>query len=133
MEIDHIGYAVKKLNLARKSFETLGFEFEEIIEDSKRNLQIQFGKYKLGGYCIELVSPLNKNDDSPVDSYLGKLGPTPYHICYRTKNLECAVGELEKNGFKVTLPPSEAIAFGNRKVVFMMNLGIGLREVVEEV
>ena len=38
---------------------------------------------------------------------------------------------LQKNGYKVIIEPAKAIAFDNRKVVFLMNLGLGLIEIVE--
>lgn len=129
MEIDHIGYAVKKIERARESFEKLGFQFKNLIEDIDRNIYIQFGEKD--GYCIELVSPLDKNKRSPVGSFLQKVGSTPYHICYRSKDLYREIEELIQKGFKVIIPPSEAIAYGGKKVVFMMNLEVGLIEIVE--
>ena len=43
MKIDHVGYAVKKMNKAIKEFEILGFRFEKIINDYDRNLYVCFG------------------------------------------------------------------------------------------
>lgn len=130
MRIDHIGYAVKDMEKARQSFEQLGYQFEEIFHDVGRNVKIQFGE--LDGYRIELISRLDKSKDSPVDSFLIKLGPTPYHICYKSKNLEKDMELLENNGFRTTIPPMCAMAFGDKRVVFMMNLAVGLIEIVEE-
>ena len=39
--------------------------------------------------------------------------------------------ELKNRGFKVVIEPKSAIAFGGRRVVFMMNIGFGLMEIVE--
>ena len=39
--------------------------------------------------------------------------------------------ELEKQGFKVVIEPRAAVAFSGRRVVFMMNIGFGLMEIVE--
>ena len=77
MNVDHIGYAVKNINQAKKAMEVLGYLFEETIEDKERNIYIAFGE--LDGYRIELVSPISSN--SPVDAHISKIGPTPYHIC----------------------------------------------------
>lgn len=129
MTIDHIGYAVKRIEQARGSFETLGFQFEEQIEDADRNILIQFGEKD--NYRIELISPLDKNKSSPIDNIIQKNGPTPYHICYRSENLDREIKALCQKGFKVTIPPAAAVAFGGRKVAFMMNLGSGLLEIVE--
>ena len=129
MKIDHIGYAVKRIDRAIKAFESLGFEFEPMIEDKDRNVKLVFGSNF--AYRIELVCPLNKEEESPVDVYLSKSGPTPYHICYKTDNLEKEIKRLEKEGFRVVVEPAKAIAFNNKQVVFMMNIGLGLIEVVE--
>lgn len=129
MKIDHIGYAVKKIEEARFAFEKLGFRFEELIQDEDRNLYLQFGYND--DYRIELISTLNIENGSPVSSILKKTGPLPYHLCYISDNLEQDIAILEKQQFKVTVPPAPAIAFGGKRVVFMMHRHIGLIEVVE--
>lgn len=130
MKINHIGYAVKNMDKALYSFKQLGFNFEPIVNDVERNIKITFGDKD--GYRIELVCPLNKEQASPVDTYLSSIGPTTYHICYQTENLDTEIERLKEEGFKVILEPKEAVAFGNKKVVFLMNLSLGLMEIVEE-
>lgn len=129
MEVDHIGYAVKKIDSAKDSFEKLGFTFEGKIEDKRRNIIIQFGEKD--GYRIELVAPLDKSIDSPVDTFLSKVGPSTYHICYKSKELMKDVELLQASGYKVIIPPTPAIALDDKKVVFLMNVNIGLIEIVE--
>jgi len=55
VRVDHIGYAVKNIDKAKKSMEALGYTFKPTIEDTDRNIFIAFGS--LDGYCIELVAP----------------------------------------------------------------------------
>lgn len=129
MEVDHIGYAVKKIDKAMRSFQSLGYEFGELIEDYDRNILIAFGSRD--GYRIELVQPLDKKKESPVDAYLSKIGPTAYHICYVSDAFEEDIEKLMGEGFRVVIEPMKAIAFGGKRVIFMMNLGIGLMEIVE--
>ena len=128
MRIDHIGYAVKNIDKAKKPMETLGYTFEPTVEDTDRNIFIAFGE--LDGYRVELVAPMSEG--SPVDMYLSKIGPTPYHICYRSADIEADIAELQKNRFKVSNPLAPAIAFGNKRVVFMYSLSVGLIEIVED-
>lgn len=130
MKIDHIGYAVRNLSRAQTAFRTLGGTLEQVIEDSSRNLYIQFGS--LDGYRIEFVSPVDRSVPSPVDNYLSKTGPAPYHICYCSHGLEKDIENLSAQGFKVLIPPQTAIAFQNRRVAFLMNAGLGMIELVEE-
>ena len=55
MKIDHIGYAVKNMDKARKTMELIGYVFEPMIKDLDRNILISFGE--MDGYKIELVAP----------------------------------------------------------------------------
>lgn len=128
MKIDHIGYAVKNIDKAKKSMEALGYIFEETVEDTDRNIYIAFGK--MNEYRVELVAPVSAG--SPVDMHLSKIGPTPYHICYKSTDIESDIERLQANRFKVSIPLTPAIAFGNKRVVFMYSLSVGLIEIVEE-
>ena len=74
MKIDHIGYAVKRIDRALSAFEKLGFVFEPVIDDRNRNVKLAFGEKD--GFRIELVAPLDKKAGSPVDQYLSH--PVPY-------------------------------------------------------
>lgn len=78
MKIDHIGYAVKRMDGAIDSFQKLGFSFEPEIDDIKRNIKIAFGGKD--GYRIELVMSLDKTKESPVDSQIMKMGQ--HHITF---------------------------------------------------
>ncbi|MBR5758265.1 MAG: VOC family protein, partial [Thermoguttaceae bacterium] len=102
MNIDHIGYAVEDLDNSKKALEALGFSFESAIEDVDRRIRIAFGE--LDGYRVELVAPAAEN--SPVSALLKKVGPTPYHLCYLSENIETDVVELIKQRFKVLIPPA---------------------------
>jgi methylmalonyl-CoA/ethylmalonyl-CoA epimerase len=129
MKIDHIGYAVKRIDRAITAFQKLGYEFEPAIDDKDRNVKLAFGSKD--GYRIELVAPLDKKLESPVDQYLSNAVGTPYHICYESESLDVEIEELKAQGYKVVIEPRPAVAFGGRRVVFMMNLGFGLMEIVE--
>lgn len=131
MRVDHIGYAVKNIDKAKKSMEVLGYIFEDTIEDTDRNIYIAFGN--LDNLRIELVAPVvsTEGETTPVDFVLSKNGPIPYHICYRSDNIEAEIEKLQKHRFKVFIPLAPAIAFHNKRVVFMYSLSAGLVEIVE--
>jgi hypothetical protein len=42
------------------------------------------------------------------------------------------VERLKQQGFRVVLEPRPAVAFGGKRVVFLMELGVGLLEIVEK-
>lgn len=128
MKVDHIGYAVKNIEKAKKSMEALGYVFEPTIEDTDRNISICFGE--LDGYRVELVAPTGRR--SPVDMHLSRIGPAPYHICYRSSDIESDIEELKASRFKVSIPLAPAIAFNNKRVVFLYSLSVGIIEIVED-
>lgn len=78
-----------------------------------------------------MISP-NGGGESPIDYYLSKVGPIPYHICYSSKCIEKDIKDLEQKRFKVTVSPAQAIAFGGKRVVFLMHRTVGMIEIVEE-
>lgn len=130
MQIDHIGYAVKRFDRALESFREAGFVFADPIDDRDRNVKLVFGDN--GAVRIELVAPLDRAAPSPVDAYLSRTGPTPYHLCYRVASLDAAVQQWRARGARVVVEPAPAIAFQGRRVVFMSDLATGLFEMVQE-
>ncbi len=128
MKINHIGYAVHNIENAKKEMESLGFTFEKVVKDTDRNIYICFGEN--AGYHVELVAPISKG--SSIDVLLTKIGPTPYHFCFSSKNIEEDIVCLEKKRFKVIMPLAPAIAFGRKRVAFLYSLQAGLIEIVEE-
>ena len=127
-DLEHRQYVVKNIDKAKKQMETIGFTFEELIIDNDRNIYLAFGE--MCGYKVELVAPINSG--TPVDTFLDKIGPTPYHICYKSNEIEADIERLQQRRFKVTIPLAPAVAFGGKRVVFLYSLSIGLIEIVEE-
>ena len=108
--------------------EVLGYQFETTVADPDRKVYIAFGE--LDGYRIELVAPMEA--ESPVDAFLFKIGPTPYHICYKSQDIEADIEMLRTKRFKVSVPLAPVVAFNNKKVVFLYSLSVGLVELVED-
>ena len=63
---------------------------------------------------------------------LDKIGNTPYHFCYETKDIENTITELKKQRYMVVEKPSEAIALHNQFVAFLYHPKYGLLELLEE-
>lgn len=87
---------------------------------------------KMGGVTIELVAPLD--DKNPVSNTLAKMKnvSVPYHICYEVEDIEETIGELKKRGYMLIQKLAPAIAFDNRRVVFMLKREVGLIELLEQ-
>jgi methylmalonyl-CoA/ethylmalonyl-CoA epimerase len=128
LKVHHIGYAVKDLGQSLEMFLKIGYSVEEDpIRDDKRKVEIAF--VSNNNYLVELISPLDT--DSPIQNYLGKIGNTPYHLCYETEDIEQAVAELRKQRYLLIEAPNEAVAIENRKVAFLYHPKYGLLELLE--
>jgi len=128
IKVHHIGYAVKDISKSLKMFIDLGYELKnEIVKDIKRKVEIVF--VQNNNYLVELISPLD--DVSPINNYLNKIGSSPYHICYETKEIEQTITNLRKQRYLIVEKPSEAIAINNQRVAFLYHPNYGLLELLE--
>ena len=128
LKVHHIGYAVKDLRQSLEMFLIIGYTVEdEPIRDEKRKVEIAF--VSNNNYLVELISPLDS--DSPIQNYLGKIGNTPYHLCYETDDINEAVASLRKQRYLLIEAPNEAVAIDNRKVAFLYHPKYGLLELLE--
>ena len=127
LKIHHIGYLVKKIEKAKKTFETLGYLVEQdTVYDDIRKVDICF--LVKNGYRVELVSPVS--EDSVVAGLLKKYKNAPYHICYEADDPEAAYVQLTANGFAAIDTPTPAPALGGCKVVFLTSPVIGMIELI---
>ena len=138
MVIDHIGYLCADIRKSISSFETLGYRpcskiFRDDVVNSEtargyaRNVDICFLENE--AYRIELVSPIDETSD--VYQTLKRQGEGPYHICYRTDDLEQEIQTLKMDGYMLMKRPAMAIAFGEAKVAFLFKRAVGMIELVE--
>lgn len=127
LKIHHIGYLVKKMEQAKKTFESLGYQVEQdTVYDHIRKVDICF--LNKDGCRVELVSPASP--DSVVAGLIKKYKNTPYHICYEAEDPEEACQELTSNGFIAIDTPTPAPALGGRRVVFLTSPVIGMVELI---
>ncbi len=130
LKVHHIGYLVKKMENAIRSFEALGYELtQRTIYDEYRLVNICF--LQKDGYRIELVSPVS--DTSVVSGLMKKYKNSPYHICDETEHFETDYQELLTNGFLSIDSPTPAPALEGRKVVFLMSPSLGMIELLQKI
>ena len=128
LTIHHIGYLVKKIVPAIRSFEALGFQVaREVTRDDIREVDICFLEKE--GYRVELVSPYSAT--SVVAGLLKKYKNCPYHICYETSHFEEALEELTSHGYVMMGSPTPAPAIDQHPVVFLMNASLGMIELLD--
>ena len=128
MEIHHIGYLVKNIDKALTSFINLGFKSEsKVYYDPIQKSNITF--LSNGTYMIELVEPATA--DAITYNLLGKIGSSPYHICYKCSDIEATFNELREKGFSPISEIVNAVAFDGKKICFLFKKDLGIIELVE--
>lgn len=132
MRIHHIGYLVKDIEAAQRSFFALGYSYSSsseprVVEDLLRGIRIVF--VEKDGYCVELISPIDKS--SEFWPLLKKFKNTSYHICYESDCLKKDVDNLLSNGWALISDFLEAPAIFNKQVAFFFTPAIGMIEVID--
>ena len=128
MKLHHIGYYVKDMDAAIKSFLRLGGAVQQPpIFDASRHVNIAF--LSTGGGLLELVEPtdgctLFQNRKQWRES-------KPYHICYEANDIDLELKKMQDKGALIIQPPMPAPAIDNKKVAFVYDGEIGLVELVE--
>ena len=108
--IDHICFAVKNLEQARKHYEeVLGLELHCRYEMPSE--QIRVARYYLGEVALELMEPIS--EDSDVGRFIKQKGEGFFLISYRVDDVEGALREMEEAGLE-TIDRSPREAFGSR-------------------
>ena len=131
MRVHHVGYLVADIDAAITEFMSMGYEVrQEKLYDPSRRVYLCF--MENSGVMIELVSP--SEDCRLFTSLQKRIGNAPYHICYfpdEGNAFDSAIEKLQSEGFLMAQPPESAVAFGGRRVAFMMSPETGLIEILE--
>ena len=67
---------------------------------------------------IELVEPAG--EDSPVFRFLSERGGGLHHLCYTVGNLDDEIARMKRAGSMAVRRPKPAVAFGGRKIAWML-------------
>lgn len=97
-KIEHIGIAVKDLNVSNLIFEKLfgapAYKEEEILSEGVKTSFFMNGPNK-----IELLESTNL--ESPIAKFLEKKGEGIHHIAFAVENIVNEIARLKKEGFIV--------------------------------
>lgn len=132
----HVGVACHAEAFARgterQNLDLLGYypEGEEWL-DEQLGMRGQFmvGGSGAGAPRVELVAPYG--EQSPVKSWLRK-GVKLYHLGFMATDLSAEIERLRAQRAKLMFPPTPAVAFGNRRVAFVMLPNFLLVEIIEK-
>ena len=123
----HIGIACSKLDTEQAYWSVLGYTLESPeFEDPVQKVR---GRFLTGpGPRLELLAPTA--EDSPVQGVLQRRTKM-YHQAFETREFDRALAALEDTGARRTAEPAAAIAFGGRRIVFLMLPNGNLLEIIE--
>ena len=114
-KIEHIGIAVKDLEVSNSVFEKLfgapAYKFEAVESEGVTTSFFMNGPNK-----IELLAATNP--DSPIAKFLEKKGEGIHHIAFGVENIEAEIERLKKEGFQfISEEPKDGA--DNKLVVFL--------------
>ncbi len=128
-KIDHIGIAVSSIDSALDIYRALGLAETHREEVPAQKVVTAF--LPAGESRIELLEPTG--EDSPVAKFLKKRGPGMHHICFAVRNLEKALEDLARRGYRLIHTKPVRGAAGKRVAFLHPEAGHGvLIELSEE-
>ncbi len=93
--IDHLCFAVRDLDAARRRYEEdLGLELDGLYVSESEKIRV--ARYYIGAVALELIEP--NSDDSEVAKFLKRRGEGFYLISYRVDDVPSALAELAAKG-----------------------------------
>jgi methylmalonyl-CoA/ethylmalonyl-CoA epimerase len=123
----HLGVACRSLDTEAAAWTALGYVAEG--PDFTDPIQQVSGRFLVGqGPRLELL--VAAGPDSPIPAMLAR-GVKIYHQAYETPDFDGVLAALRARRWKVTVGPVPAIAFGGRRIAFLMNASMNLVEIIE--
>lgn len=110
LELDHIGIAVASLDEGRAFYETLGLAVADTDEVPEQGVKVAM--LPVGDTRLELLEPTRA--DSPIAKHLEKRGPGLHHLCFAVKDIEAAMEQLQRAGYRLLSETPQVGAHGCR-------------------
>ena len=124
----HVGVACRDLDHEQTGYALLGYapegpDFEDPVQGVRGRFLVAPGRPR-----VELL--VNLEGSTTLDPWLGGTART-YQQAYETADLDGAVAAFRAAGARVVSPPVPAVAFGGRRICFVMLRTMTLVELVE--
>ena len=114
-KIEHIGIAVKDLEVSNVLFEKLfgaaPYKFEEVVSEGVKTSFFMVGESK-----IELLEATNP--ESPIAKFIDKKGEGIHHIAFAVEDIKAEIERLKAEGF-VFISEEPKDGADNKLVVFL--------------
>jgi methylmalonyl-CoA/ethylmalonyl-CoA epimerase len=131
ISLHHVGFVVNSIGLAAEGFlRSLNASWDrQIFEDTRQRVRVTFLTTLRSEPQIELVEPMG--DRSPVSRFLLEKGGGLHHFCYETDDLGAELKEFRARGSILARPPVPAVAFGGRRIAWLLTPEHLLLELLE--
>lgn len=131
LRLHHMGFVVADIAAAMPSFvRSMAAEWDgQIFEDPLQKAKVAFMTTRPGDAQIELVQPVGEN--SPVARFLQQ-GGGMHHLCYEVADLETELAAFRSRGAAIASRPKAAVAFGGRRIAWVITSEKFLVELLEE-
>lgn len=130
LKVDHIGIAVPDIDEAQKLYEALGFSAIG-SKVSEEDYGVNTLMMKLASQTIELLEPLKKGEESPIDRYIESKPYKMYHIAYRVSDFDEQIRIMQEKRYVMIGEPRVSKSAGGKRAVFMFNRKLGIVEILE--
>jgi methylmalonyl-CoA/ethylmalonyl-CoA epimerase len=126
----HVGFVVPSIEAAMPGFlkSLNGTWDEKIFHDPIQSVKVAFLSTPGSDVQIELVEP--SGDRDPVSAFLAKGGGI-HHVCYEVEDCDAAITQMRQHKALVVKRPKPAVAFGGRRIAWMLTAEKMLIEFVE--
>jgi methylmalonyl-CoA/ethylmalonyl-CoA epimerase len=126
-----MGFVVADIAAAMPKFvRSMAAEWDgTIIEDPLQRVKVAFMATRAGDAQIELVQPVGES--SPVQRFLQQ-GGGMHHLCYEVAELEAELTAFRSRGAVIASRPKPAVAFGGRRIAWVITSEKFLVELLEE-
>jgi len=118
--LHHIGYVVASIaeDIDRWKLALSAISVTETYDDEIQQARVAFLDLPPAGLTkVELVEPLGQ--DSRVASFLEKGGGL-HHLCFEVDDLERQISEMKIQNAMLLRRPQPAVAFGGRRIAWML-------------
>lgn len=129
--LHHVGYVVGDIEKAAAGFvSSVGAHWDgKIVTDPLQGARVSFLRMRPEDAQIELVEP--DSPEAPTARFLRERGAGLHHLCYEVKDLSETLQRMRAAGNLLAKPPKPAVAFGGRRIAWLLTSEKLLLELLE--
>lgn len=120
LRLHHVGFVVQSIETSLPGFlRSLGATWDgEIFVDPHQKVKVTFLSTHSANAKVELVEP--NAEDAPVVRFLKERGEALHHLCYEVDDLEGCLQVMRTRGALIAKRPKPAVAFGGRRIAWVL-------------